>query len=99
LPVVGKAGWVVLMRDQMIGKCRLEREALLSSGVKAFVLVSGELKNAENAAIIIKAGPKMLAMIAQNNCPFIAKVSKQGTVKMWLKESRRSKRRKKRRHK
>jgi hypothetical protein len=87
------------MRDQWIGKRRLELEALLNSRVKAFVLIAGQLKNANNAAIIVKATPKMLALIVQNNCPFIAKISRQSTVKMWLKRSQRSKRRKKRRHK
>lgn len=99
LPVVGRNGWIVLMRDQRIGKRSLELEALLNGGVKAFVLVSGNLKNAENAAVFVKALPKMLSMIAQNDCPFIAKVSRQGTVKMWQKRSQRSKRRKRRRHK
>jgi len=87
------------MRDQRIGKRRLELEALLNGGVKAFVLVSGNLTSAENAAIIIKALPKIVAIIVENNCPFIAKVTRQSTVTIWEKRSQRSKRRKKRRHK
>jgi len=71
------------MRDQKIGKRKLELEALLDGGVKAFVLVSGQLKNAENAAIIIKAMPKILKMIAQNNFPFIAKIQRHSTVELW----------------
>jgi hypothetical protein len=82
--VVGQNNWKVLMRDQRIGTRKVETEALLNSGVQAFVLVSGELKNADNIAIIKKALPKILLMLAQNDFPFIAKVSRQGTVKLWL---------------
>src|SRR5947209_12353753 len=40
---VGEKKWVVLMRDQKIGKRLLQLNALLTSGVKAFVLVTGDL--------------------------------------------------------
>ena len=89
LPVVGRNNWKVLMRDQRIGTRKVETEALLNSGVQAFVLISGELKNADNIAIIKKALPKMLSMLAQNDFPFIAKVSRQGTVKLWMFRKRR----------
>ena len=71
------------MRDQNIGRRRLELDALLDGGVKAFVLVSGQLKNAENAAIIIKALPKILDMILKNNFPFITKVHRHSTLELW----------------
>lgn len=41
------------MRDETIGRRLLELEALLYAGVKSFVLVQGQLKDAENARIII----------------------------------------------
>jgi len=71
------------MRDQKIGKRLLELDALLDGGVKAFVLVSGQLKNVENAEIIIKALPRILEMTAQNNFPFIAKIHKNSRVELW----------------
>jgi hypothetical protein len=72
-----------MVRDQKIAKRILELDALLDGGVKAFVLVSGQLTNAENAAIIIKAMPKILKMIEQNNFPFIAKIQRHSTVALW----------------
>ncbi|MFN2492255.1 MAG: hypothetical protein ABR501_05145 [Pyrinomonadaceae bacterium] len=83
LPEVGEKNWKVLMRDQRIGTRRLELEALLAGGVQAFVLVSGSLKNADNAAIIVKALPKIFSMLAQHDFPFIAKITRQSTVKLW----------------
>lgn len=71
------------MRDQMIGRRKLELEALLNAGVKAFVLVSGNMKNAENAAIIIKAMPRIIQAVRENNFPFIAKIERHSTVNIW----------------
>lgn len=86
LAYVGKEKLIVLMRDQTIGRRSLELEALLYAGVKSFVLVQGQLPDAENARIIIGALPKMLRMIADNNFPFIARVAQRGkssSVTMW----------------
>jgi hypothetical protein len=100
LPEVGKKNWKVLMRDQRIGTRRLELDALLDGGVQAFVLVSGNLKNADNAAIIVKAMPKILKMLAENDFPFIAKITRHGTVNLWKsKQKKRNKTRKKARNK
>jgi hypothetical protein len=94
LPVVGKNNWKVLMRDQRIGTRKLELEALLDGGVQAFVLVSGNLKNVDNAAIIVKALPKILKLLAENDFPFIAKVTRQSTVKIWKFKKRKKARKK-----
>jgi hypothetical protein len=85
LPEVGKKNWVVLMRDQRIGKRPLELQALLNSGVKAFVLVTGELKNKENARIFIKAMPAICTMTEANDFPFIARVLINSKVVLWKK--------------
>ena len=71
------------MRDQKIGTRPLELEALMNARVKAFVLVTGELPNKENARIFIKAMPAICAMSETNKFPFIARVSKSGKVKIW----------------
>jgi hypothetical protein len=86
LAFVGKQKWIVLMRDQTIGRRPLELEALLNAGVKSFVLVQGQLPDSENARIIIGALPKILRMIADNNFPFIARIAQSGknsSVTMW----------------
>ncbi len=80
---IGERGWVVLMRDKKIGKRFLELDALLDGGVKAFALVAGQLKDVDNAAILIKAFPKILDAIEANDFPFIAKVFRDSTVEVW----------------
>jgi hypothetical protein len=86
LPVVGEKKWIVLMRDLRIGQHVIELNALLTSKVKAFGLVSSELTDKQNAEIIIKALPKIFDMIEANDFPFIAKVQKNSSVELWKKE-------------
>src|SRR2546426_2408607 len=83
LPKVGKRGWIVLMRDKKIGTRPLELDALLYGGVKAFALISGQLKDSESAKIIIKALPNIFDKIDQNQFPFIAKILRSGDVVLW----------------
>ncbi|MFZ0747956.1 MAG: hypothetical protein WAM70_01255, partial [Pyrinomonadaceae bacterium] len=80
LPKVGRRRWIVLMRDQKIGKRPLELDALLYGGVQAFALISGQLRDSESAKIIIKALPNILEKIEQHPHPFIAKILRNSTV-------------------
>lgn len=83
LTVVGHFDWVVLKRDKNIGKNFIELDALLDAGVKSFVMVSGQLKDIENASIFIQALPKIFEMIDANDFPFIAKVFRDSSVELW----------------
>jgi len=83
LAVVGEKKWIVLMRDQKIGRRRLELEALLEARVKAFVLTSGQLPDTQNAKIVIGAIPRMLQMISDNDFPFIARIQLNSSVALW----------------
>lgn len=74
------------MRDREIGRHVLELDALLDGGVKAFVIRTAGLKDHQSAQLVLKALPKIVDMIAQNNCPFIAKVLKDGSVTLWKTE-------------
>lgn len=86
LPEVGEKKWIVLMRDKAIGRHLLELDALLDGKVKSFVISTKGLTDAQSAAIIIKALPRIIEMIAQNNFPFIAKVQKDSSVELWKTE-------------
>jgi hypothetical protein len=83
LAVVGEKKWIVLMRDQNIGRRPLELEALLQAGVRSFVLVEGQLPDRENAKILTKAIPRMLELISENRFPFIARVRRDSSVVLW----------------
>src|SRR5258705_8537713 len=83
LKVVGEKKWVVLMRDQNIGRRPLELEALLQARVKAFVLVEGQRPDRENAKVLIKATPRIVKMLADYDFPFIARVRRDSSVVLW----------------
>lgn len=82
LEIVGEKKWIVFTRDKMIGKRKLQYHALLNAGVKAFVLVTEDLKDAQNAEIVIKLIDKIFEMIEENQRPFIAKIRQDG-VEFW----------------
>ena len=86
LPKVGKRKWIVLMRDKKIGTRPLELDALLYGGVKAFALISGQLRDSESAKIIIKALPNIFDKINENDFPFIGKILRSGDVVLWKKD-------------
>lgn len=82
LEVVGEKKWIVFTRDKMIGRRKLQLDALFNSGVKAFVLVTDDLTDAQNADLIIKSMDKIFQMIDENRIPFIAKIRKDAVV-LW----------------
>ena len=89
MAVVGEKKWIVLMRDQNIGRRPLELEALLQAGVRSFVLVEGQLPDRENAKILVKAIPRMFEMISEFSHPFIARVRRDSSVVLWKNQASR----------
>ena len=83
LAVVGEKKWIVLMRDQNIGRRPLELEALLQAGVRSFVLVEGQLPDRENAKILVKAIPRMFGLISEHRFAFIARVRRDSSIAIW----------------
>jgi hypothetical protein len=83
LKVVGEKKWVVLMRDQNIGRRPLELEALLQARAKAFVLVEGQLPDRENAKVLVNAIPRMFKMIDEYHLPFIARLRRDSSISLW----------------
>lgn len=71
------------MRDQNIGRRPLELETLLEAGVRAFVLMTGQLPDRENAAILTRAIPHMFKMIGETSGPFLARVRRDSSVVLW----------------
>jgi predicted nuclease of predicted toxin-antitoxin system len=84
LPEVGKKGWTVLTKDSHIKHRLVEPTALLESGVRAFVLVSGNVTGPEMATIFVKALPRMTRFAAKHAPPFIAKVHRDGSIEIWI---------------
>lgn len=79
---VSRRGWVVLAKDQALRYNAVERRALLSGGVRAFILTSGNLTGDEMAAIFLAALPKMNRLLRKHQGPFIARVTRGVDVKI-----------------
>ena len=76
----GQKGWVVLTKDHRIRYRNLERTALMSAGVGAFVLTAGGLNGNEMARIFVTALPAIAKLLTKHRRPFIAKITRSGAV-------------------
>ncbi len=83
LPIVAQKGWIIVTNDSKIGNRQLELLAVRNSKAKVFVLVSGQIKGEDMAKIFVEALEPMKKLVAQQPGPFIAKVYKNGTVRIW----------------
>jgi len=81
---VGARSWVVLTKDDRIRYHELERLALVSAGVRSFVLTAKGLRATEYAALFVKALPAMRRLLRKHNGPFIAKVTRSAKVELIL---------------
>jgi hypothetical protein len=86
LPVVGARGWVVLTKDTRIRHRPAERQALLSAGIRAFAFTSGSLSGAQMGDAIVKALPKMMALLASHPNAFVARITAASDVAILLEE-------------
>ena len=81
LTAAGKKDWIVITRDERIRYREAEKQAIRRAKVRAFVLTArGDLKAELLAEIFLRALPKVRQIIAEQKPPFIAKVSRDGTV-------------------
>jgi predicted nuclease of predicted toxin-antitoxin system len=84
LTYVGQQGWIVLTKDHRIRYRNLERTALLNAGVGAFILTAGDLSGEEMANVFVNALPAISKFLAKHDRPFIARVTKSGSVTIML---------------
>ena len=82
LTAVGAKGWIVLTKDERIRFRTIEREALMNARVRAFVLTAGNMDGATMARVLVEALPKITRLSRRRPPPFIATVSKTGSVTM-----------------
>ena len=77
LPAVGRRHWILLTKDKDIRRRPLEIDAILNSGVRAFVLTAADLPREEQAAIFLRAMPKIQRICRQPG-PFIYNITRMG---------------------
>ena len=73
--------WVVLTKDERIRYRPLELQALRSARLRTFILICGNVRGADTARILLKAMPKILAVVDAQKGPFIYYVYKDSSVK------------------
>jgi len=79
LPVVGKAGLVVLTRDKRIRRRPLERQALLASGVRAcFQTAGGQLSLFEQLQLWLRHWSEIESLVEEEPGPWLASVTRVG---------------------
>lgn len=81
LPKVGEWGWIILTKDDQIRKREVERNALLRSGARAFILSSGNIPRDQMISMIVNALPKIERFVSKNQPPFIARITKASDVR------------------
>lgn len=84
LAKIGDRGWIVLTKDRKFHNRVLEIAAIANSRVRVFKLTAANIQGQEMAAIFVKAISKIERVAAGNPAPFIATVSRSGTVKIVL---------------
>jgi len=86
LAAVGKDGWVVFTKDERIRYHSRELGALISHGVRAFVLTARDVTAEEMAAIFLSAREKIEKFLSSNPGPFMVAVARSGTLRvLWPK--------------
>ena len=82
LPYVGQRGWVLLNQDRRIRYNELEKRALLRFRLRVFVYTSGTQSGKEMAETLRLALPKLRRVCRKSTGPFIASITKSGTVQI-----------------
>ena len=70
----------MLTKDSRIRYRSLERDALINAGVRAFVLTARDMTGHEMGESFVRALARMIAFARRVRGPFIARVSRTGTV-------------------
>jgi len=78
--VAAEKGWLILTKDQRVRRRPIELLAIRLSRAAAFILTAGDLNGPEQAAIFIRAAPRIERLAASHARPLIATISRAGTV-------------------
>jgi PIN like domain len=81
LNAVAARRWIVLTKDERIRYRPLELKALESARLRAFIMICGNVRGVDTAAILLKAMPKILDIANTQRGPFIYYIYKDSTMK------------------
>jgi hypothetical protein len=80
----GEKQWIIVSSDKNIKKNILEKQAILSAKVAAFFFTSAAITSAQQIEAFSKALPKISNFVLNQKRPFIATISQDGSVELWL---------------
>ena len=85
LPMAGRQEWIVLMRDKHVRHGPGERNALLSHGVRAFVLTgAGNYTEWRTLHLLVRRWDEIEQIVATVPGPFLYAVTQQGVQEIRL---------------
>jgi hypothetical protein len=80
LAAVAARKWVVLTKDEKIRYRPSELQALRVAASRAFIVIAGNLRGADTAALLLRAMPRIVAVVRDTKGPFIYYVYKNSRV-------------------
>ena len=83
IPIVGERGWIVLTKDVNISRNHIERMAVTQAKLYFFALVSKNLNGDAMAEALVNASIKIQSIVRKHPSPLIARVYRDGSVKIW----------------
>lgn len=83
LPVVSQRGWFVLTKDARIGRNPQEIRAIAAESAGVFILWDGNLRSQEIALLLVEVIPKLEKLALMHQTPFIMKIYRDRSVKLW----------------
>ena len=82
IPVVATRGWVIFTQDKNIRNRLLEREAVMESGARFFMLTNNNRSSDVVAELLIRVVAKVEEIAGNNAGPFIAQIQFSGVVRV-----------------
>ena len=80
LPFVGERHWIIVTKDKRNRYNKWEKAALRRFKVREFYFGSGNMNGLEMAAALVAALPEMRNICQSTPPPFVASISRSGTV-------------------
>lgn len=79
LPQIGERQWVLLTKDMKIRRRPLEVEAIVNSGVRAFVITATDMPHSELIGVVLKA-MRRIERICHRPGPFVFNITRMGLL-------------------
>ena len=80
----GEKQWIIVSSDKNIKKNPLEIQAVLNAKVAAFFFTSASISSQQQIEAFSKALKRISNFVLNQERPFIARISPDGTVELWI---------------